>query len=436
MVNNASTSLVTDNERSQEYWYQDLDNHLASITNSWYLNRFKFHANGSFQRNLRKLITDEPGHHAVDMALTTFTYETRGSLVSSEISEFTFALQGVNQHNQNKEGEIRVLPDYSYNDVGLFGLVQHDFINHIHLQVGFRFDTRFLNVPTQEKAGHSHDEHEEEADNEILEGFNNFYGNVSGSLGATFQLGEGVLLRGNIASAYRAPSVAELTQDGEHGIRYEQGNTDLKSQRSYEADFSFHYHKKLIMIDLAAFYNYINDFIYLGYTPDTTDEGMSIYRYQQHNATLYGFEGLMEVLPVKNLDIKIGCNFMRGKLSGDENLPFIPQHKLLSEVQYTFKDILKKGSLYLKIGGDYAFSQNNPSEYESVSPSWILLHLGAGVEIPAADHNVTFSVQVRNLLNTAYTDHLSVIKEMAFDNMGRNVVLSVSVPFSIHTGSD
>jgi iron complex outermembrane receptor protein len=62
--------------------------------------------------------------------------------------------------------------------------------------------------------------------------------------------------------------------------------------------------------------------------------------------------------------------------------------------------------------------------------------LGAGVEIPAADHNVTFSVQVRNLLNTAYTDHLSVIKEMAFDNMGRNVVLSVSVPFSIHTGSD
>jgi iron complex outermembrane receptor protein len=189
-------------------------------------------------------------------------------------------------------------------------------------------------------------------------------------------------------------------------------------------------------LDLAAYYNYIDDYIFLGYTADTTDEGLSVYRYQQNNAMLYGFEAMMEILPVKNLDIKLAYNYNRGKVSADENLPFIPHNKLLSEAQYTFKGILRKGSLYLKIGGDYAFAQNHPSAYETSSPSWFLLNAGAGIEIPVADHRFSFSIQIRNLLNTSYIDHLSVLKEMDYGNIGRNVVLSVSVPFSIQSGSD
>jgi iron complex outermembrane receptor protein len=432
MVNEGSTLLVTDNKRSHEFWYQDLDNHLLSVTNSWFINRIKINVNGSYQKNLRKLITDEPGHHTVDMDLTTFSYETRGSLVSSEISEFTLSVQGLNQQNRNREGEIRVLPDYGLNDIGLFGLVQHDFENNIHLQVGLRFDNRFLTVPTQEKAAHSHEEHDPSEEPEILEGFDRYFGNVSGSLGATFELAEGVLLRSNIASAYRAPNMAELTQDGEHGIRYELGNRDLKSQRNYEFDLSLHYHREKLMVDLAGFYNHINDYIFLSYTTDTTDEGLSIYRYLQNNATLYGFEGLMEIHPLEDLGIKMAYNFTRGVQAGGENLPFIPHNKLLSEVKYSFPRIVKKGILYLKIGADYAFSQDRPSRYESATPSWFLLHTGAGLDIPMSDHMLSFSLQVRNILDTAYIDHLSVLKGMNYYNMGRNIVLSLSLPFHLH----
>lgn len=432
MVNPSSVSLVTDNNRKSEYWYQDLDNHLVSFTNAWFINQFKVHANASYQKNFRRLITDEPEHHAVDMDLRTITYETRAGLVTSEISEFNLSVQGMNQQNRNRDGEIKVLPDYSLNDIGFFGLVQHDFPNKVHVQVGFRMDNRFLSVPTQTKARHSHDAGPP-PEPEIQEGFDRYYGNLSGSLGATFEIGKNLLLRSNIASAYRAPSVAELAQDGEHGIRYEQGNEDLKSQRNYELDMSLHYHTEILMLDLAGYYNYVHDYIYLSPTTDSTDEDMKIYRYQQNNAALYGFEGLIEVHPLKKFGVKFAYNLTRGTQSDGDNLPLIPQDKLLSEIIYSVPGIRQKGSIYLKFGADYAFAQTRPSMFETETPSWFIVHAGVGMKIPVTDHVFSLSLQVRNLFNTRYTDHLSVLKEIEFYNMGRNVVLSVSIPFHVYT---
>jgi len=432
MTNEQSINLIHDDKRISPLWFQDLDNHLLASTNSWFLNPFKVQFNASYQKNLRKLYTDEIDHPAVDMDLTTLSYETRGNLVTSEVSEFTFAIQGLHQANRNRDGEIRVLPDYAFNDLAFFGLVQHDFTNNIHLQVGLRFDNRFLDVPTQEKASHSHEDPIPGEEPEILEGFYRYYGNISGSLGATCELADGVLLRGNLASAYRAPSIAELTQDGEHGIRYEQGNLDLRSQRNYEFDFSFHYHKDHIMMDLAGYYNQINDYIYLSHTTDTTNEGMIIYRYTQNNATLYGFESVLEVLPFPSLSFKMGYNYARGIHSGNENLPFIPQNKLHTELTYMFHHVFSKGQMSLKLGSDYAFRQNHPSEFETHTSSYFIMHTGVGINLPLAGHTFSFNILVRNIFNTAYQDHLSVLNELDYYNMGRNVAVSLSIPFHIY----
>ncbi len=224
MTNEASAALVPSNDRRNEVWYQDLDNHLLLSRNQFFLDPFKLQANFSFQHNHRKLITTEADHPDVDMQLSSFSYEFRSYLITSNVSEFTLALQGLAQANRNNEAENHVLPDYRLNDLALFGLVQHDFENNVHLQVGFRFDNRFLDAPEQEATGHSHEEGPEQPgepghEEELMPALNKYYGNVSGSLGVTWQISEGLLLRGNLASAYRAPNVAELTQDGEHGIQ-------------------------------------------------------------------------------------------------------------------------------------------------------------------------------------------------------------------------
>jgi iron complex outermembrane receptor protein len=371
MTNVASAASVRKNDRINEVWYQDLDNHLLMFRNQFFLEPFKLQANFSYQHNHRRFIITERDHPDVDMQLSTFSYELRGNLYTSDVSEFTLALQGLTQANRNNEAANRVLPDYRMNDLAVFGLVQHDFENNVHLQVGFRFDNRFLNAPEQEATGHSHEEEPGQSgepgyEDELMPDLGKYYGNVSGSLGVTWQMGEGILLRGNLASAYRAPNVAELTQDGEHGIRYEQGNRDLKSQRNYELDASIHFHREHIMLDLAAYYNQIDQYIYLDHTADSTDERLPIYRYVQSDASIYGLEGIAEALPVHWLSLKAAYNYTRGKQSsGTDNLPFIPHNRLRSEIRYMPGCILRKGEVYLSFGSELALSQDHPAGYRS-----------------------------------------------------------------------
>lgn len=355
-------------------------------------------------------------------------------MVTSEVSEFTLALQGLTQGNRNNEDENHVLPDYGLNDLAVFGLVQHDFENDVHLQVGFRFDNRFLNVPEQEATGHSHEEEPDQPGepghmDELMPALNKYYGNVSGSLGVTWQMADGILLRGNFASAYRAPNVAELTQDGEHGIRYEQGNRDLQSQRNYELDASIHFHKEYVMLDFAAYYNMIDQYIYLDHTADSTDEGLPIYKYVQNDASIYGLEGIVEIFPIHWLSLKAAYNYTRGKQSATSvNLPFIPQNRLRSEIRYIPADIFKNGKVYLYLGSELAFSQDFPAPLETASDSYHLFHAGAGISFTVSGQSLSFDIQVRNLLNTSYIDHLSTLKPLGYLNMGRNIVVNLSIP--------
>jgi len=434
MTNEASGATVQNNDRRNEVWYQDLDNHLLMSRNQFFLDPFKLQANFSYQHNRRRFITTESDHPDVDMQLSTFSYELRSYLVTSDVSEFTLALQGLTQANRNNEAENRVLPDYGLNDLAVFGLVQHDFENDVHLQVGFRFDNRFLDAPQQEATGHSHEEEPGQPGepghmDELMPALNKYYGNVSGSLGVTWQMAEGILLRGNLASAYRAPNVAELTQDGEHGIRYEQGNRDLKSQRNYELDASIHFHKEHIMLDFAAYYNLIDQYIYLDHTADSTDEGLPIYRYVQNDASIYGLEGIVEVLPFHWLSLKAAYNYTRGKQSvTSDNLPFIPHNRLRSEIRYMPGCIFMNGKVYLSFGSELAFSQDHPAPLETASGSYHLLHTGAGISVPFNGQSLNLDIQIRNLLNTSYVDHLSTLKPLGYFNMGRNVVVNLSIP--------
>jgi iron complex outermembrane receptor protein len=434
MTNEASAALVQNTDRGNEVWYQDLDNHLIMFRNQLFLDPFKLQANFSLQHNHRKLITTEPDHHDVDMQLSTFSYELRSYLITSDVSEFTLALQGLTQANRNNEAENHVLPDYRLNDLAVFGLVQHDFKNDVHLQVGFRFDNRFLDAPEQEATGHSHeDEHAQPGEpvheHELMPSLSKYYGNVSGSLGVTWQMAKGILLRGNLASAYRAPNVAELTQDGEHGIRYEQGNRDLKSQRNFELDASVHFHKELIMLDLAAYYNLINQYIYLDHTADSTDEGLPIFRYVQNDAGIYGLEGIIEIFPFHWLNLKAAYNYTRGKqLSASTNLPFIPHNRLHSEIRYLPRHILKKGKVYVSFGSELAFSQDHPSPMETASVSYHLLLAGVGLSVPVNGQFLNFDIKIQNLLNTSYIDHLSTLKPLGYFNMGRNIMVNLSIP--------
>lgn len=434
MAEDEALPLITERGRKTEIWYQDLDHHFLSARTKLYYDRWKVSLSGAYQFSHRRLYGSDlsPEFKLVDMKLHTLLYEARTTFTKTDRSEFTLALQGMNQFNRNGEAPEHVLPDYSLNDLSLFGMVQHDFNRRWYIQVGLRFDNRFINVPEQEKAGHGHgvpDQGLEE--DELLEELIRYYGNFSGSLGATYRITQDLLLRLNMASAYRTPNIAELTQDGTHALRYEQGNRNLQSQRNIESDLSMHYHKGFLMLDLGGFYNYILDYIHLSPTMDTTNDGNKIYRYLQQDARLYGLEAVAEVLPLKWLNILAGYSRVTGIQSDGENLPFIPQSKLRLETGFVWKKEKALSEFHFMAGTTIAFYQDHPSAYETPTPGYVLLYASAGAVFKAGSQKILLDVTANNLLNTDYIDHLSLLKDLGYYNMGRDLTVSLRIPFVI-----
>jgi iron complex outermembrane receptor protein len=413
----ASVKLVTENGRDNEVWYQDLTNHLISSRNTLFLGDFKVDVNAALQMNNRKLQTDNatPAFEMVDMDLTTFSYELKTYLPSGLNSDYIIGFQGAVKTNRNNEAPNHVLPDADVYDYSVFALLQHSFAEKLKTQAGLRYDFRAMKTK------------------EVLKNMNvdTDFGNISASLGATYQIGSDILLRANLASAYRTPNLAELTQDGQHGARYEQGNPDLKPQRSYEADLSMHLHSNWFLMDVAVFYNHINDYIFLSPTNDTTAAGLEIYRYLQSNAHLYGGELIMEAQPLKWFNVKGTYSYLVGEQDNDQNLPFIPQNKFKLELKLEKEKLAFMERAYFRLGGTYAAKQDRPAMFETESPDYFLMDLGLGAQIKWGQQKLMFSVIASNLLDEFYIDHLSTLKGLGYGNMGRSVIFNLKIPFAL-----
>ncbi len=417
---------IDERGRKNAIWYQDLDMHLLSTKSCFFINEIKLEANLAWQHNHRKLIGSKtiPDNYVVDTKLNTLNYELKGNYTTSEHSNFILSVQGMSQRNRNGAAPDHVLPDYSLQDISLSGLVQHDF-DKVHFQIGLRFDNRFINVPQYMNVSPV------AINNQDVEELKQYYGNMSASAGLTYQLTRRLLMRGNLASAYRTPNIAELTQDGVHGIRYEQGNRNLESQRNYEADLGLHYHSDHFLIDFAAFYNSINNYIFLSPTADTTGNGLKIYKYSQHNANIYGFESVVELLATKWFRLKGSYGYIKAAQADGANLPFIPQNKLKMDARMFTDELWRLQHVFIKTGMTLASDQNNPAIFESSTDGYLLFDAAVGATFFIGRQSMNLEIVANNIFDTQYIDHLSTLKDLHYYNPGRGIMVHLSIPLII-----
>ncbi len=411
--------LINDNEYENKVWYQDLTNHFLASNNSLFVKQTKFEFNLAFQQNNRKLLGSEltPVFTLVNMQLNTFNYELKSYFNLSSKIELITGFHGMYQQNTNNNAPDHVLPDYTMKDASLYALFKHEASKKLNIQFGLRYDWRFIDVPRQLKTG-------EPNETDYLQNLNTDYGNLNGSFGTTYHLSKQLLLRANIATAYRTPNIAELTQDGAHGNRYEQGNRNLVAQKSIETDLSMHYHTKHFIFDIAGFYNQINDYIYLAPTSDTSLTGLKIYRYTQNNAHILGMETGI-AYQKSYFASKISYAYVRGVQENNENLPFIPQNKINMNLDFNKTDIAYFNNVKFRVSGVYAFAQTQPAMFETETPDYFVLNSSLNFSVKMKKQVVSFKIFVNNILDKQYFDHLSTLKDLGYYNIGRNTGIAI-----------
>ncbi len=419
-------TIVNTGARENNFWYQNLDNHIISSKNKLFIKDLKLETDFSFQQNNRELITIDK--KAVDMRMSVLNADIKTKYAFNLLTDMIIGMQGSLKENQNFDAPNRVLPDHKVYDAALFGLLQRNFDNGLKTQAGVRLDYRKIQIPDQVKSGHSHNGNETGDHDDLLEKFSSKYNNLSFSLGATYKLNHNILFRSNIASAYRTPNVAELTQDGVHGTRFEKGNRELHSQKNYEADLSFHYHCCHALFDISGFYNNVRDYIFLAPTDDFTTDGFKIYQYEQTHAHLYGGEILFETKPANFMKGFMSFSTTSGEQNNGSNLPFIPHDKLRSGLSLEIEgdNFIQYSSF--TISTTYAFKQDNPSRFETKTPDYFLTDLKLNSEWVVLNQKFLLNASIQNLFDVRYIDHLSTLKSLNYYNMGRNFIFSLTIP--------
>jgi iron complex outermembrane receptor protein len=416
-------TLVTENGRKNNVWYQNLTDHLVISKNKIFLGNFKLDADFSYQNNHRRLEGSSltPVRELVEMTLQTFTYRMKGVYDFSEKFKAFLGIQGLTQNNRNHQAPQHVIPNAMQNDFSVFSMGRYHWNKNIITEGGIRFDHRKIFIPEHTNSG------------QTVPDLTRNYNNVSASLGTNMHLSQAFLLRLNIAQAFRSPNIAELTQDGLHGERYEKGNPNLKNQRNTEADLGLHYHSRHATFEISAFYNHINNYIYLSPTNITTTAGNPVYQYLQTPSEIYGGEAGIHIHPhpLDWLHIKATYAYILGRKLSGGYLPLIPANKLHFEVMVRKEKGKHFRESFIKLASDYVFAQNHPSLFENASKAYDLLNLVMGTQFKLGQQWVSLNVTASNLLNTVYMDHLSTLQEVGLYNMGRNVTISLHIPFSI-----
>ena len=301
--------------RSVALPYQDLNTHILSLHNHFYLNKSKIDLNLGYTVNNRKEFEDEHDHDddhededheeedhegeeehdeeaALDMKLKTFTYDLKYNLAKMGKFETIAGIQGMYQENQNFGEEI-LIPDAITSDIGFLVTSTLSINDKSSLQGGIRYDHRNISSSSFEK-----EDPNDPSQEIIIDGLDRSFSNVTFSLGYKTLFFDKMTTRINIASGFRAPNLAELTSFGVHhgSNRFEIGNPDLDNEQNFQFDLALEYGNKHIEVFANGFYNNLNNYIFANPTGELIEE-YQVFEYVQTDANLYGGEFGIHVHP-------------------------------------------------------------------------------------------------------------------------------------------
>ncbi|MCB0522566.1 MAG: TonB-dependent receptor [Lewinellaceae bacterium] len=442
---------------SIEIPFQRINHHRIVWSNVVFLGESKLTADLAWQQNRRREFGNvlDLGETELYFKLNTFNADLKYFFPERNNWKVSAGMSAQQQDNQNF-GEEYLIPAYGQTDGGAFVFAQKE-MGKWFFSGGLRLDYRHL--ATDPLFLGENEEPVQPSDPNAVEKFAAFqrnFTNISGSLGATYQIAKPLVARLNLSRGFRSPNLSELGSNGQHEgtFRYEVGNRHLKPETSFQADAGLTFNGDHVTLDLSGFYNAIQQFIFLEKMPnemggDSLIDGSNVFRFVQGDAALYGGEISLDIHPhpLDFLHFENSFSYVRGIQRNQpdslRNLPFMPAPKLQSELRAQLQKPWKwLESAYFKVEGEYYFDQNNAYtafDTETPTPGYFLLNAGLGADVRNKQKETVFRLffAAENLLDKQYFNHLSRLKYapenpatgmMGILNPGRNFSVRVVVP--------
>lgn len=464
--------------------HQRVQHYRAYSINSFMLGRSRLVANIGYQRSIRREF-DHPQYPELAglyLVLSTTTYDLKLHLPDLKGWSPTVGVNGMYQVNDASKGTELVIPGYTDLDIGPFIHAKRSF-GRLDLSAGARYDVRFFEndamyTRPNPSTGFDMVTDADLADTNVVKQFDAYkhtFSGFSASGGAAYSLNEHLTLKANVARGYRAPNAAEIAAKGVHpGTGFEQlGDANFKPEFSLQEDLGLFFSSTHVSGSIEFFNNTISNYIYNEKLASVnggdslftqSGEEFPVFKFRQTTAQLYGGEFMLDIHPhpLDRLHFENAISFIHavnrggnGSVISDSTryLPFIPPFHTNSDLRLDLRKRMGAFSnLFVKVGVQYYAVQDHIySAYgtETPTPGYTLLDAGVGGDVVDKQGRVlcSFTLIGSNLADVAYQSNMSRLKYMDSDpvnatgrsgiyNMGRNIALRITVPFTLRKEAD
>jgi iron complex outermembrane receptor protein len=300
------------------------------------------------------------------------------------------------------EGEETLTPPVTHNAFALFALEQID-LERLRLQFGGRFERNSYDPDGVRKRS---------------------FNGLSASAGANFALWSGGAVVSNFTHSYRAPALEELYNNGPHpgNSAFEIGNASLRSEISNGLDFALRHQGRRFRGEANLFAYGIKRFVY-GAPTGQIEDGLPELEYEQGDARFTGVEMRTSAQVHSKLWLNLGVDAVRARLPlANQPLPRIPPARGRVGLDFLHKGLSVRPELVL------TRQQNAIFLTETRTPGYVLPNLVASYSLARRHALHVVTVNVFNVGNVLYRNHLSLIKAFA-PEIGRGVRVSYNVHF-------
>jgi len=343
----------------------------------------------------------------------------------------------VNSKRYTSFGDVSLprYPDGSeYILSGIFAQLDHLISKVLSLEYGIRYSHTFANIPFE---GIQSDRK--------FNPYSSDYGQLTGSLGITYELSAEVTFLSNISSGFRAPNISDLSEVGiRRSDQFQTPNTNLKPEKTTNFDLGVQYTSDDFHTELFVFWLHYFDKINRFGTGNTVNELGQIVssnntsgvddvytEVTNENATsldLLGIEFRGDYTISEFVKSGVTFTYTWGNLTNEdgsmEPADRIPPANGVFYIDYSIND-----KISIRPQARYAFSHRriSPDEIgdirisENGTDGFVNIQVFANYQ---AKENLNLKLIADNLADTAYREHAS-----GLDGMGRNLTVSLSYSF-------
>ena len=310
-------------------------------------------------------------------------------------------------------GDEAFLPKNSSTQLAVFTVQQFD-LGRVKVEAGARFEHTSVSsdpLPDQPQFARA----------------SRRFDTVSGSLGASYNLGGGWRFGGNVSRTARTPAPEELFANGPHAgtQAFEIGNPDFRIERVWAAEAILRRSGPGYTFEASAYHNWFDNFIYQDLTGAEQD-GLPVFQFRQAQARYYGFEvqgsaTLGDIGGVRFVGDAL-ADYVHATINGVGPAPRIPPLRLLGGIEAQSR--LIDG----RVEVEHVTTQDRTSAFETPTDGYTMTNLSLTVRPWGEIRPVSFILSANNIFDVDARRHASVLKDYA-PLAGRDLRVTARVEF-------